>query len=138
MPEPAPQLNPQFAELVFLALDHGIDSLRNGGSLIPLVFYDGPEGRQLHRFLTGDLEASVRPAREHIATRPADVTAYALAYDGHVTLDGQKQDAVLVEASERGRGAGVFMAQRYMPKRFLRRLRVVGNPVLIGECETLL
>jgi len=65
-------------------------------------------------------------------------TAYVLAYDGYITVEGTKFDAILVEASERDRSAGVSMAQRYIPKKFLRGFQTVGNPVLLGECETLL
>ena len=94
--------------------------------------------RELLRFATERLEEGLQRAREAVAALPQSATAYALAYDGYITLQGAKFDAILVEASERGRPAGVRMAQRYTRKKFLRSFRTVGNPALLGECETLL
>jgi hypothetical protein len=84
------------------------------------------------------LEDSQQHARKAIAELPSTATSYAMAYDGYITIAGTKFDAILVEASERGRPAGVRLAQRYTPKKFLRSFQTVGNPVLLGECETLL
>ena len=133
------QMSEKFADLVFLALDHGVDSVRaSGGPLIPFVAFEQDGKRELHRFATQRLEEGQQRAREAIAAFPPSVTAYALAYDGYITVQGAKFDAILVEASERGRPAGVRMAQRYIPKKFLRSFQTVGNPALLGECETLL
>ena len=133
------EMSQQFADLVFLALDHGVESVRDsGGPLIPFVVFEQDGKRDLHRFATERLEEGQQRAREAIAAFPPSVTAYALAYDGFITIQGSKADAILVEASERGRPAGVRMAQRYRPRKFLRSFQTVGNPVLVGECETLL
>jgi len=134
------QMTQQFADLLFLALDHGVDSVRaSGGPLTPFfIAYEQDGKRQLHRFAAERLEEGQQRAREAIAALPPSVTAYALAYDGFITVQGTKIDAILVEASERGRPAGVRMAQRYTPKKFLRSFQTVGNPALLGECETLI
>ncbi len=133
------QMSQQFADLVFLALDHGVDSVRGSGApLTPFVMVEQGGKREIHRFAAERLEEGQQRAREAVAAFPASVTAYALAYDGFITVQGTKFDAILVEASERGRAAGVRMAQRYTPKKFLRRFQTVGNPALLGECEILL
>ena len=133
------EMSQQFADLVFLALDHGIDSVRaSGGPLIPFVVFEQEGTRELRRFVAERLEDSLQKAREDIAAFPPSVTAYAIAYDGFLTVQGTKFDVILVEASERGRPAGVRMAQRYTPKKLLRNFQTVGNPALLGECETLL
>jgi len=133
------EMSQQFADLVFLALDHGIDSVRaSGGPLIPFVVFEQEGTRELRRFAAERLEDSQQKAREAIAAFPPSVTAYAIAYDGFLTVQGTKFDVILVEASERGRPAGVRMAQRYTPKKLLRSFQTVGNPALLGECETLL
>jgi len=133
------EMSQQFADLVFLALDHGIDSVRaSGGPLIPFVVFEQEGTRELRRFVAERLEHSLQKAREDIAAFPPSVTAYAIAYDGFLTVQGTKFDAILVEASERGRPVGVRMAQRYTPKKLLRSFQTVGNPALLGECETLL
>jgi hypothetical protein len=133
------QMSEKFADLVFLALDHGVDSVRaSGGPLTPFIVVEQDGKRELHRFATERLEEGQQRAREAVAALPPSATAYALAYDGYITVQGTKFDAILVEASERGRPAGVRMAQRYTPKKFLRSFQTVGNPALLGECETLI
>ncbi len=133
------QMSEEFADLMFLALDHGVESVKaSGGPLIPFIVVEQDGKRELHRFATELLEEGQQQARAAISALPASATAYALAYDGYITVDGKKFDAILVEASERGREAGVQMAQRYTPKKVLRSFQTVGNPALLGECETLL
>src|SRR5688500_10666221 len=133
------QMSERFADLVFFTLDHAVDCVRaSSGPLIPFVVVDQDGKRELHRFATERLEEGQQRAREAVTALPQNATAYALAYDGYITVQGTNFDAILVEASERGRPAGVRMAQRYTPKKFLRSFRTVGNPALLGECETLL
>ena len=139
MPESNIQMSEKFADLVFFALDHGVDSVRaSGGPLTPFIVVEQDGKRELHRFATERLEDGQQRAREAVAALPPSATAYALAYDGYVTVQGTKFDAILVEASERGRPTGVRMTQRYTPKKFLRSFQTVGNPALLGECEGLL
>jgi len=130
------EMSEKFADLVFLALDHGVESVRDGdGPLIPFVITEQDGKRELHRYAAEMLEDCERQARDAVASLPASVTAYAFAYDGFITVQGTKFDAILVEASERGRPAGVQMAQRYIPKDGSRDFQTVGNPALLGECE---
>jgi hypothetical protein len=131
------EMSEKFADLVFLALDHGIDSVRaDGGPLIPFVVFVQDGEAFMQRFATERLEEGPELARQAIAASPANVIAYALAYDGYITIEDTKFDAILVEASERDRPAGVRMAQRYIMKE--QNFETVGNPALLGECETLL
>jgi hypothetical protein len=131
------EMSEKFADLVFLALDHGVESVRDsGGPFIPFVIFEQNGELGIQRFVTERLEEGPERAREAIAASPANVTAYALAYDGYLTIEGAKFDAILVEASERDRPAGVRMAQRYTIKK--ENFQTIGNPALLGECETLL
>jgi hypothetical protein len=127
-----------FADLVFGALDHAIDSVRESGEpLIPLVLLEEAEGRNLHRFVAEGLEESVLRARQAVADCSSAVSAYALAFDGFITLEGTKFDAILVEASQRHRANGIRMAQIYRPKKTFRSFKTIGNPALLGECPSL-
>ena len=131
------EMSEKFADLVFMALDHGVDSVRAGGPLIPFLVTERGSERTLQRFVAERLEQGEAQGRQILASLPAEVTAYAFAYDGFLTIEGTKVDAILVEASERGRRAGVRMAQRYTPKKFLRSFQTIGNPAFVGECESL-
>ena len=133
------EMSEKFVDLVFLALDHGVDSVReSGGPLIPFVVYEEDGEIKLQRFVTDRLEEGPEQARQAIAASPASISAYALAYDGFITVEGTKFDAILVEASERGRPAGILMAQRYSINGSSGSFETVGNPALLEECETLL
>jgi hypothetical protein len=147
---PAPsqsQISQRLADIAFFALDHGIYSIQDGeGPLVPFVISERADGkRKLDRYVSeakrGEsvgwvLEESVAQARLAVSRLPSDVTAYAIAHDGYVTFEGTKYDAILVEASERGRTGAVIMAQRYVPKTAQQSFQRVGNPALLREEES--
>jgi hypothetical protein len=82
------------------------------------------------------LEESLAQARLAVSKLPSSVTAYAIVHDGYITIQGTKYDAILVEASERGRTGAVLMAQRYIPKTAQQIFQRIGNPALLGEDES--
>ena len=129
------QMSQRLADIAFLALDHGIDSIKDGADpLIPFVISEKADGkRKLERYMADRLEESVAQARLAVSRLPSDVTAYAIAHDGYITIEGTKYDAIFVEASERGRTGAVIMAQRYIPKTAQQSFQRVGNPALLRE-----
>jgi hypothetical protein len=125
-------------DLIFFALDHGISSVEGGGPLIPFVVFEQGGTRHLHRFVTESLDAGRAKALEFAASLPPDAERYAVAVDGYIRVDAGRQDAIIVEGAERGMEEGLVFAQRYEPKRLLRKARPVGNPAYIGNSENLL
>src|SRR5262245_27754675 len=81
LPEVAPmpesndiQMSEQFADLCFLALDHGVDSVRTGGGpLTPFVAFEQDGKRELRRFAAERLEEGQQRAREAITAFPSSV-----------------------------------------------------------------
>ena len=127
-------------DLVFAATNHGVDSVRSGGPLLPFLLCESASGeRQLNSFMspTLHLDQAVAAAREQAAALPPDVTRAALAYEGYLTLEGARSEAIYVEAAERGEPAAVF-AQRFVPRRLLRPLRTHGVVECVGETDELL
>lgn len=59
--------------------------------------------------------------------------AVAVAFDTFITVDGQRTDAVGVEAHEPGRESGVFVVQRYMPRSRWRKGREHGNALVLRD-----
>jgi hypothetical protein len=119
-------------ELTILGIDHGIESIRDGGPLVPFVIVEQGGVRRLQRCLAGqpdamDLEGSVMAAvgvaREAMATPDARVV---LVYDAYLRSEGERFDAVYAEAAEGGAVAAVI-AQRYRPKARFRGLDTIGN-----------
>lgn len=120
--------------MLFLGLDHGVASVRDGGPLIPFVVTERNGERTLARFVAETLEEGVAQAVESIKANPADRSV--LVYDGYLTLpNGERFDAVYAEAVD-ATGAVTVMAQRYKPKRMLRGLETVGNPAVLPSGQS--
>lgn len=124
-------------DLAFVALDHAVDAVRHGGRLAPFVLVEAESGRDLARFVTGTLERSIEEARQHLRGR-ADALRAALAYDGYLTLEGTRYDAVFVEAHEVGRDSSLVLGQRYRPGKRRRPFQTIGNPGDAGDAAPLL
>src|SRR5262245_52001302 len=134
-----PSESVEFNDLMFLALDVGFASIEDcSGPLIPFVIIKKIGGeRVMHKFVCEMLEESIQKAKEYIEAEKSNLQIYALAWDGYITLDGKKWDAILVEAGERGTEFGLLMCQRYEKKGLIkRRNHKVGNPVLIEKPES--
>jgi hypothetical protein len=126
----------ELIDLAFAALDHGVDSVREGGPLIPFVMSESGAERSLDRFASDLLEDAVAQAVAHVqAVRSQPGTRHVLAYDGYLTLPtGERFDAIYAEGVEAGTEVVMALAQRYRPKRPLRKFETVGNPALLpGE-----
>lgn len=125
----------ELIEVVFAALDHGIESVRDGGPVIPFVLAERAGGRDLTRFAAETLEEAHAQARQHAGSSDAD--RVVVAYDGYLTVAGERSDAVFVEAQERGSESSVIFAQRYRPGGRLRRFGTIGNAAFAGDGDGL-
>lgn len=118
-----------FAELLFWALDYAIECVSPGETLIPFVAVTRDGQRQLRRLLAEGPEAAESMLNKLLAEEA--VEAYAYAYDGYVTLDGERSDAVFAEGAEHGSAKGVLVVQRYRPADDPDGFAVEGKPTLI-------
>ena len=127
----------QLADLVFLALDHGIESVSEGGPLIPFSVTETSTGeRTVTRFAAETLEDGYSAAREHLAKSGAERAV--VARDGYLTVEGARTDAVIVEGQERdGASVSVVFAQRYRPGGRLRKFQTIGNAAFVGDGDSL-
>jgi hypothetical protein len=134
--QPAIDASQALIDLIFMGLDHGIDSVRGGEPLTPFVVTVGGDGkRTLTRFATDRLEHSAARAQEFVAALGADISMYAIALDGYFTVDGEKFDAILVEGGERGKPFALQFAQRYRLETDEGPLEKIGNPAYLGQIE---
>ncbi len=120
-------------DLIFLAIDHGIDSIREGGSLVPFTMIEVDGKRTLSRFVAEPYEKAVGEARAAIKKMPPKSNLYVLAYDGFITVEGKKYDAIIVHGAERGKGNAYLLAQRYLSARNGKPLEPIGNSAFIGR-----
>jgi hypothetical protein len=120
------------------ALQHAAGSVvPEGGPLIPFAMTRTAEGAvNLQRFV-GDLEQGQEQARAAVRASGASSAQAAVAWDGYLTSEGTRVDAVFVEAS-RGGEASVVMAQPYHRVGLLRkRWQTLGEPVMVARGEPL-
>jgi hypothetical protein len=85
-----PEFSQKLSQLVFMALDHGVDSVREGGPLIPFLMSSGGEKISMQRFASDRLEEATALGRKYAAQLPGTVRLAAFAYDGYLTLGGKK------------------------------------------------
>ena len=123
-------------ELVFFALDLGIESVAEGGPLIPFAVTETLDGRELARFVAGTLEEGHAQALRHV--RSGDALRVVAAHDGYLTVEGERSDAFFVEAEERGQGLSLTFAQRYRPAGRFKKFATIGNAAFVESGESLL
>jgi hypothetical protein len=130
------QPSDELSELIFAGLDHGIDSVRDGGPLVPFVIAERGGERSLQRFMAGtpeqfELEGSVDQAAAFVRDAIKEPDArFVLVYDAYLRLENDRFDAIYAEGVESGVLAGVI-AQRYRPKGRLRGFDTIGNPAAL-------
>jgi hypothetical protein len=130
-------LSESTTDLLFAALDYAMENAALAPQgFVPFALLQRSDTRGLSRFVSdGDLTDSVRAGRAALATVPAGTTAVALAWDGYLTMDGNRSEAVFVEAHELGMPKSVLLGQRYA--RSDATVQPVGNPIFQAETEPL-
>ncbi len=130
-PESSAAMPDDLADLAMFTLEHALDSIEQGGPLIPLVFADTGEGRQGHRFMAGTLEDGLAQARAFVGEGAAWRRA-ALAFDGYLTNAEGRRDAIHVHGWDRDSGAAVKVAHAYVPGQETQPLQRLGDPLFLG------
>lgn len=106
---------PELMDLMFAALDHAVGSIAHtGGPMTPFVLCAEGDRAELHRFVAVTVEEGLERAREFLKTVGPEVTQVALAYDGYVTVDDVRTDAVMIEVQAAGTPMSDIFAQRYV------------------------
>jgi hypothetical protein len=124
-------------DLAFTALDHGIASVEGGGPLIPFAMLIQRDQKILRRFVAEEISQGIEEAKRFVGSETG-VTSYAIAYDTFLTIEGNKFDAIMVEAAEQGQDLGHLFAQRYLPTTPDQPFQVIGNATYLGRTEQLL
>jgi hypothetical protein len=94
-----------------------------------------PVGLELTRFVSDTLEEGREQANAHAAESSAD--RVGVVYDGYLTVEGERSDAIFIEAQERGATSSVIFAQRYRPGGRFKKFNAIGNAAFVGEGERL-
>jgi len=96
-------IDPRLLKAVSFALADGIKSVRDSkGALIPFALLEDAAGkRTVHRFVAQPYEVSVEKAVSFLRDN-TDAAILVIAYDGFVTMDGARTDAIMVRGYVNG------------------------------------
>ncbi|GAA4299005.1 hypothetical protein [Nibribacter koreensis] len=133
------QAEEKLADLMFFGLDYGIENLHadSAGTLIPIVVTEKEGERDLKRFVTERMEEGLKKGEQFLMNEK-EARYGIVIYDGYLTVDGNKVDAVLVKGFDRQDEVGYIIGQRYSRKKDNTELEVIGNPAFIGNEEQML
>jgi hypothetical protein len=109
-----------------------LEGIHGGDPLIPLSIDETRGERRLARFALDTLEDSVAAAFDHAHSRLGTSDRVAVAYDGFLTADSKRREAVLVRAAESTDLVSHIFAQRY-DRQANRGARRSGNVAYLGH-----
>lgn len=121
------------SDIALLALENGMASRRDGAILIPFVLIES--GGHCYVRRCGTRDDAVEEASAFLCGDAGATSAYALAYDGTVTVEGTAFDAILVIAGEQGAPDAFVFTQRYDAA--AAPVTLIGSPALIGQHDSL-
>lgn len=91
------------AELAGFFAAHTVWCLSEADSFDPLLAFTTEDGkRQMERFVGYEREAAVELGRRRLEDNPVDANDGVLLFDGRVTIQGGKQDAIIIEMRSYG------------------------------------
>ena len=129
----------EYFDFAYIGLDHGINSIAdNGGPLIPFVLSQTGSEKKLQRFVTDKYEDGPLQAEDYLKNLTTKPDKALIAFDGFVTLGGEKSDAIIVRCYDKLESDGLILAQRYAPKKDSKGVEPVGNATLLGRDLNLL
>ena len=95
---------------------HAVWSVEDGETLVPIYSYSKDGQRHMERIEADRLEDAVRIGEDALGANTANATSAVLIYDGYLTLDGRKSDALIVELRTYGaRPVEARLAIPYQP-----------------------
>ncbi len=85
------------SELAGYFAAHAIWCVSDGVTLIPMLAYSKGDERQMERMAHEELSEAVEIGKEKLELNPMDAEDAVLAYDGRITIEDEKLDAILLE-----------------------------------------
>jgi hypothetical protein len=136
-----PHLSPEARDFTLNLLEVGMEYAEESeNGFIPFAAILGHDGSHDLWPLVDDedsptVDGGVALGRQSLQGVDGSAHCVALVWDGYITLDGERTEAVFVEAYKLGRPASVLMVQRYERHEVgIHRLQV---PVLVDEPDPL-
>ena len=126
-------------ELMFKGLDHGIGSIQDSeGVLIAFSIFEENNELKIVRFVTDKIEDGPIQAQKHLEKMDKKPDLAIIAYEGIVSIENEKFDAVIVEGFDQDDTDGYVLAQRFKRKTADSKFEAIGNAGFFGNCENVL
>jgi hypothetical protein len=130
-----PSINKKLKNWAFKALDLGFGCFGDGDHTPFILLIDGAGKRHLIELqsATGVIDSTLIESGREIIHGFGSGRFYGLVWDGYLTTDGAKQDAVFVEAAVEGGVEAFVFAQAYKQKKRSTTLEKVGQPIVAAN-----
>ena len=130
---------PEFMDFMFNGLDHGVNSISDGGGpLVPFLMTKIGDKKELKRFVTERYEEGIAVAEQTVKDMTPKPDFALIAFDGFITWEEKKYDAIFVKAFDRTQDEGFEFCQRYVPKADGNGIEPIGNSAFIGKTNNIL
>ena len=84
-------------DFIGFAVDHGFESMKNGGVLVPFVFTLHKGKRELQRFLSDTILSSIQSADAYVKNIHPQAEIAVLIYEGSIGAHNEKKDAIMAK-----------------------------------------
>lgn len=119
---------------IITVMDHAIGLKKDGiDPMIPFAFVYIGDGGTLKSFLGDTPEYADKMFEKTILEEDPDYAIYG--YDGFLTVEGKKTDAVIFKAYDKTDDTIYLVGQRFIPKTDSTDCETVGNPAFLGTDE---
>jgi hypothetical protein len=121
-------------ELIFLGLDHGVEAIQEiSGPLVPFVLTEDKRGRVLRHFTGDELENALEQAYDFVRQGGSDFDRMVVVYDGYLTVEGHRTDAIYALGYVPGMSETFLFAQRYSAGAPGQIFSTLGNAAYLGQ-----
>jgi len=128
-------INKKLQQWALKALDLGFGCF-NDGDHAPFILLLDETGKQ-HlidlKSASGVIDSKLIESGRDIIHGFESGRFYGLVWDGYLTTDGARQDAVFVEAAAHGGAKALVFAQAYKRKKRSKQLEKVGQPLVTAN-----
>jgi hypothetical protein len=130
-----PDIDADLWKMISVAVETSVQSIQKQGKLLPFTLMRENEKWDMAMYMGEQAPKLVQKAQAAIRAKIGKIDMYVLAFDGYVTIDGKKGDAVVIEAGEEGKPYAYMFAQRYRPPDAGKALEKQGNLAYLGYTQ---
>jgi hypothetical protein len=133
------QIDEELLPFAFEALQLGFDCISDGDHdpFVLLVDSDGERHFVELHAASGAIGPSLVDGGRDVIRAFTKGQIYGLVWDGYLTIDDVKHDAVFVEAGKRADKTAYVLAQKYKQNARSKALKMDGRPILVEDAKHL-